>query len=117
MISMTPQARAIAAFSLAVLLIPGYLNRLVLAAFFAVGADVPGGKTAHFVLSLLTVVLAAAVLWLAHTAAEAGGATWETSLAQAARLIAVIGVVIAVLATIAVLTNDGQFFGTLSLSF
>jgi len=117
MLTLTPQARAIAAFSLAVLLIPGYLNRLVLAAYLVTGADMPGGRTGHFVLSLLTVVLAAGVLWLAHSAAEGGGATWDTSLAQAARLIALLGVAIAVLATIAVLTNDAPFFGTLSLSF
>ena len=43
MITMTPQARAIAAFTLGVLLIPGYLNRLAMAAYLAAGGDLPSG--------------------------------------------------------------------------
>ena len=115
MLTLSPQARAIAAFSLAVLVVSGYLNRLAFAAYAVSGGDLPGGKASRFVLSLLTVVIAAGVLWLAQTAAEGEGAAWETSLAQAARLIAVIGLIIAVLATIAVLTNNGPYFGTFSL--
>ena len=118
MITMTPQARAIAAFTLGVLLIPGYLNRLAFAVYVAVGGDLPGGKGSQFVMTLLTVVLAAGVLWFAHAAVAADGAGWETSLAQVGRLLAVIGLVIAVLATIAVLVSDGPaFYGSFSLNF
>jgi hypothetical protein len=114
-LTLTPQARAVAAFTLAVLLLTGDLNRLAFALYAVTGADMPGGDGARLVLSLLTVVLAAAVLWLAHTTAEAGLPGWETNLAQVARLLAAIGIAIAVLATVAVLTNDQPFFGTFSL--
>jgi hypothetical protein len=112
MITMTSQARALAAFTLAVLLITGDLNRLAFALYAATGADMDGSDGARLVLSLLMLVLAAGVLWLAHAAAEAGQPGWDTNLAQVARVLAVIGVVISVLATIAVLTNDEPFFGT-----
>jgi uncharacterized membrane protein len=119
MITMTPQARAIAAFTLGVLLIPGYLNRLALSAYLAVGGDLPGGEGSQFVASLLTVVIAGGVLWFAHASVGEEGPGWETSLAQVGRLLAVIGLVVAVLATIAVLTSDGPepFFGSFSRSF
>jgi hypothetical protein len=115
MLTMTPQARATAAFTLAVLVLTGHLNRIAFAAYVASGVDLPGGDGARLVLSLLTVAIAVAVWWLAHTTAEAGAPGWDTSLAQAARVLALIGIAIAVLATIAVLTNDQAFFGTLSL--
>jgi len=80
MITMTPQARAIAVFTLATLLITGHLNRLALAVFAATGGDVPGGRSQQFVMSLLTVLLAGAVLWFAHQTVEgvprAGRPTW-----------------------------------------
>lgn len=118
MVTMTPQARAISAFSLSVLVLLGPLNRLALAAYVLCGGDLPGGRGSEFVLSLLTVAVAGGVLWMAHVAAQSGGPGWETSLAQAARLLAVLGVVIAALATVAVLTNSGApFFGVFSLTF
>ena len=119
MITMTPQARAIAAFTLATLLITRFLNRLAFAAYVVVGGNLPGGRSGQFVLSLLTVVVAAGVLWFAHHAAEAGGPGWETNLAQVGRLLSVIALVIAVIATIAVLTNNsaGSFYGSFSLNF
>jgi len=117
MITMTPQARAIAVFTLATLLITGHLNRLALAVFAATGGDVPGGRSQQFVMSLLTVLLAGAVLWFAHQTVEGGPTGWETNLAQAARFLALVALIIAALATIATLTNHGPFFGTFSLSF
>ena len=118
MLTMTPQARAIAAFTLGLLVLTGWLNRLAFAAYVATGADFPGGDGGRFVLSLLTVALAAAVLWFAHTATLNGPPGWETSLAQVGRLLALVAVVIAVLATIAVFTSDEPaFFGTFSLGF
>lgn len=113
MLSMTPQARALAAFTLAVLLIFGDLNRVAFAVYAAVGADVRSGDGARLVLGLLTVALAAGVLWFAHVTAEAGQPGWDTNLAQVARVLAVIGIVVSVLATISVLTNDdpwGTYF-------
>jgi hypothetical protein len=116
MITMTPQARAIAAFTLAVLLVPGYLNRLAVAVYTLFGGDVTSDRTSQFVLSLLTVVVAVGVLWLTQTAVQGAGDGWETGLAQAARLVAMVGLVIAVLATVAVLTNGSSlFFGSFSL--
>lgn len=113
---MTPQARAVAAFTLAVLLLTGTLNRLPYAAFALTGADFPGGEGSRLVLGLLTVILAGGVLWLAHTAAKDGPPGWETNLAQVARLLALIGLAIAALATLAVFTNQEQaFFGSFSL--
>jgi hypothetical protein len=116
MSEMTPQAKSLAAFSLSVLLLTGFLDRLAVAAYVATGADASGGQTGQLVLGLLNIVLAAGVLWLAHTATQTGGPGWETGLAQAARLLAVIGVAIAVLATIAVLTNNNyHLYGPISL--
>ncbi len=118
MLTMTPQARAISAFSLALLVLTGYLNRLAFAAFVATGVDVPGGKGTQFAMSLLTVVVAGAVLWFTHVVAEAGGPGWDTNLAQAGRLIAAIGLVVAVLATLGTLTSgDTAFYGSFSLHF
>jgi uncharacterized membrane protein len=115
MITLTPQARAVAAFTLAVLLITGDLNRVAFAVYSAFGGDGQSGEGARLVLGLLTVVLAAGVLWLAHTSAEAGQPGWDTNLAQVARVLAVIAIVISVLATIAALTNDDPFAGYFSL--
>jgi hypothetical protein len=106
MLTLTPQARAIAAFTLSVLVVTGYLNRLAFAAFMVAGGDIPGARSGRLVLSLLTVLIAAAVFWLARTALQDAAPGWETSLAQVDRLVAVIGLVIAAPATLAVLTND-----------
>lgn len=116
MITMTPQARSLAAFTVATLLLTGHLNRLALAAFVASGQSLPQSQGGQFALSLLTVVLAGAVLWFAHASAAAGDDGWVTTLAQAAKLLAVLALVVAVLASIGVLTSSGQaFYGTFSL--
>ncbi len=112
MLTMTPQARTVAAFTLAVLLVMGDLNRVAFAVYAAAGAGVQSGEGARLVLSLLTLALAVGVLWFAHATAEASQPGWDTNLAQVARVLAVIGIVISVLATIAVLTNDEPFSGT-----
>jgi hypothetical protein len=84
----------------------------------AFGQSLPQDRTDQFVLSLLTVGLAAAVVWFAHSAAETGAAGWETSMSQAARLLALVGLVIAVPATIGTLTSEGHaFYGSFSLGF
>lgn len=117
MTTMTPQARAIAVFTLGTLLLTGHLNRLALAAYAASGSDIPGGRGQQFAMSLLTVLLAAAVLWFARQTVAEAPPGWAAGLAQAGGFLALIGLVIAVLATIATLTNHGPFFGTFSLSF
>ena len=117
MTTMTPQARAITVFTLGTLLLTGHLNRLALVIFAATGADIPGGRSQQFVMGLLTVVLAAAVLWFAHQTVAEAPAGWETSLAQAGRFLAMVALIIAVVATIATLTSHGAVWGTFSLSF
>ncbi|MGY2876619.1 hypothetical protein ACVW00_003809 [Marmoricola sp. URHA0025 HA25] len=116
MIAMTPQARALVAFSLATLVLTGHLNRLAFAAYAAAGQSLPQSDGGKLGLSLLTVVVAGGVLWFAHMAAGAAGEGWETTLSQAARLLALVGLLIAVLSTIGVLTSsDGTFYGTFSV--
>jgi hypothetical protein len=118
MITVTPQARAIAAFTLAVLVVTGHLNRLAFAFYAVFGDAVPRDRSGQFILSLLTVVVAAAVLWIAHTAVVgAAGPDWHAHLAQAARVLAVVGLAIAVFATIGVGTSGEAFYGSFSLSF
>jgi len=106
---MTSQSRALAAFALAVLLVMGNLNRLAVVVYSVAGQDVSGGAS-RIVLSLLILAIAGAVLWLANSAAV-GAATdgWEQHLGQAARLLAWIGVAIAVVTLIAALAGHGPF--------
>ena len=115
MLTMTPQARAIAAFTLATLALIGWLNRLALTVYVTFGGDLPGSDGGRLALSLLIVALAAGVFWFAHTAAESGAAGWETSVAQAGRVLAALAVLIAVLATIAVFTGDQPYYGGFTL--
>jgi hypothetical protein len=116
MLTLTPQARAVLAFTLALLALIGWLNRPGFALYVMFGGDLPGGDGPRFVLSLLTVLIAGSVLWFAHVTAGAGAAGWETSLAQAARVLALIALATAVFATVAVLTNNSElFFGAFSL--
>ena len=110
---MTPQARAVAAFSLAVLLLTGHLNLLAGAAYVAAGGSLPGSDVGRLTLGLLALAVAGGVLWFAHTTATADLAGWESSLAQAGRFLAAIGVAIAVLAMIAAITNNEPYFGIL----
>ncbi len=113
MITTTLQARSVLVFTLAILALVGWLNRIAFAVYVMFGGNLSGGDAGRLVLSLLTVAVAGGVLWLAHTVAEAGGAGWETGLAQAARVLAMIAVLITVMGTIAVFTNDRtEFFGT-----
>lgn len=117
MLTMTPQARAVTVFVLAVLLLTGDLSRLPVALYSAAGGDLQGGDGSRLVLSLLAVTMAAAVLWFSHVTAQAGQPGWDTNLAQVARVLALIGIVVSVLGTIAVLTNDEPYFGMFSLGF
>lgn len=110
---MTPQARAITAFVLATMALVGWLNRVAFAVYVMFGGDLPGGDSERFVLSLLALLVAAGVLGFAHATAESGATGWETNLAQAARVLALIAVVITVMGLISVFTTDQTgFFGS-----
>jgi len=111
---MTSQARALAAFALAVLLVMGNLNRIAVVVYSIAGQEVTGGVS-RIVLSLLILAIAAAVLWLANSAAAAAVAGgWEQHVGQAARLLAWVGVAIAVVTTIAALAGHGPFVYSVS---
>jgi hypothetical protein len=110
---MTPQARAVAAFTLAVLLLTGHLNRLAAAAYVATGGTLPGSDGGRLVLGLLTVLVAAGVLWFTHTAAVEELPGWQAHLAQAGRFLAAVGLVIAVLSTIAAITSNEPYVSIL----
>jgi hypothetical protein len=113
MFTMTPQARAIAAFSLALLLVTGNLNRVALVVYSVSGNSLDGA-TPRVVISLLIVVTGLGVLWLANSAASltstTPGGSWDLHVAQAARFLAVVGVLITLLILIASVTDNGLFF-------
>jgi hypothetical protein len=110
MLTMTPQARAIAAFTLAAMALIGWLNRLAFAAYLTFGGELPAGDGSQLVFSLLGLAVAGGAFWFAHSAAGAGAAGWETDLAQAGRVIAALALVVAVLATVGVFTGDQSFY-------
>jgi hypothetical protein len=112
MLTMTPQARAIAAFTLATIALIGWLNRLAVTAYVTFGGDLAGGEGSQLVLGLLIVALAGGVFWFAHATAGSGVAGWETNLAQAGRILAGLALLVAVLATISVFTSDRPFYGS-----
>src|SRR5690242_17120330 len=97
MITMTPQARAIAAFSLALLLVTGNLNRVALV-LFAMSGNNGNGDAERLFLGLLIVATGLGVLWFANAAATLAstvpGGSWDLHVAQAARFLAVLGVVV-----------------------
>ena len=109
MLTMTPQARAIAAFTLAAMALIGWLNRLAFAAYLTFGGELPAGDGSQLVFSLLGLAVAGGAFWFAHSAADAG-AGWQTDLAQAGRIVAALAVVVAVLATVGVFTGDQSFY-------
>ena len=106
MLTMTPQARAVAAFTLAVLLVMGDLYRLVYTVYGIFGDTVPADEPGRLVVGLLAVAVAAGVLWFAHLAATSADAGWHVNLAQAARVLALVGVAVAVFGTIGIFTAD-----------
>ncbi|RNL81289.1 hypothetical protein EFL95_02705 [Nocardioides marmorisolisilvae] len=105
---MTPQARAIAAFTIAVLLVMGQLNRIVAAFVVAFGDSYPSGRGGAFLTSLIAVAIAGLVTFNAVSAVGllASSPGWENHLARAAVLVALIGLMIAVLTGIAAVANS-----------
>lgn len=109
MLTLSAQSRAISAFTLAVLLVLGELNRLALGIVLAFGNSYPDGRTGRFLTSLLVIGIAGAVTYFAMNASSAddAGTTWDTHLARASVVVATVGLLIAtVLAVGSVANND-----------
>ena len=97
MLTLTPQARSVAAFTVAVALLIGQLNRITLALVLLFGDAFPSGRSGQFLIALISIAVATAVLGAALSVARApstGG--WEMHLAQAAVVVAALGLAIAV---------------------
>jgi hypothetical protein len=106
MLTLTPQARAIAALALAFLLISGELYRIgnsIVAMF-----NNSFGQGQFAAASAISVVVGAGVLWFANRAAAGATETWTVAIAQSARLLAVIGLAMAALSLASGLLQDGS---------
>jgi hypothetical protein len=109
MVTLTPQARAVAAFTLSVLLVTGSLNRITYTVIGIFGDAFPQGRSGGFLAGLIATVVGIGVLALAMSAANQVSAGWEQSLAQAARVLAVIGLAIVVVTTFNSVVHDGVY--------
>lgn len=108
MLTLTPQSRAISAFTLAVLLVLGELNRVALGIVLAFGTTYPHGRAGQLLTGLLVIAIAGAVTFFAMNASNAAdaGTTWDTHLARAAVLVAAVGLLIAIVLTIGSVANN-----------
>jgi hypothetical protein len=107
MFTLTPQARAIAAFALAFTLVTGSLNRIGIALIAVFDSNL-GGTDHAVAVGVVTFVVGIGVLWLAGQAAAAtAGETWALGLAQAARVLAAVGLLVAALTLLSTLVQDG----------
>jgi len=108
MLTLTPQARAIAAFTVAVMLVAGHLNKIALAWVLLFGDSYPDGRGGQLLTNLVLVAIAGAVTVFALSAVNAVGTStgWEAHLARAAVAVAVLGVVMAVLLGIGAVANN-----------
>ena len=109
MVTLTPQARAVAAFTLSVLLLEGSLNRITVAFVGIFGDSFPQGRTGGFMVGLFAIAVALAVLGLAMSATSALASGWELNLAQVARILALIGLVIVIINTFNATVHESQF--------
>ena len=108
MLTLTPQARTIAAFTLAVLVVFGQLNKIAVGIVLVFGSSYPDGRAGRFLTGLIVIAIAAAVTFFAVQASNAAqaGPGWENHLAGAAVFVAVVGLVIAVVLTIGSVANN-----------
>lgn len=106
MFTLTSQARAVAAFALGFLLASGELNRL--GAALIATFDGNFGQDQLAATSAVNLVVGGVVLWFARQAARASTETWTAALAQAAGLLAMVGIGIAVLNLASALLQDGS---------
>jgi hypothetical protein len=108
MITLTPQARAISAFTLAVLLVLGDLNKTVLGIVLLFGTSYPDGRVGQLLTNVMLIAIAAAVTWFAVTTVAAGGAGtgWDSHVARAAVLVGAVGLAITVMIGIGSVANN-----------
>ncbi|MGO4258898.1 hypothetical protein [Marmoricola sp. RAF53] len=105
MLTLTPQARAIAAFTLAVALLTGQLNRIAWATLLVIGDVLPAGRAGQFLISLVLVAVAAVTVAFALNASRGPVDGWALHLAQAAVVVAAVGLGIAALAAVGTLVD------------
>lgn len=105
MLTLSAQGRAVSAFTLAFLLLTGALYR-VGAALTAVFDNDFTGRGHAAAAGTVTLLVGAGILWLAVQATASAPDTWTRALAEAARVLAVVGVIIAALALLSTLTHD-----------
>ena len=111
MLTLTPTARAIAAFALAFTLVTGSLDRLG-SACAGVVANLSGTISARTYLVTLDVVsLVAGVVILMLAPKPAGLDAWVAALAQAARVLAIVGLVITAISLLSATGNAGLEYG------
>jgi hypothetical protein len=107
MITITPQARAIAALTLSVLLILGHLNKLWLGFALLLGDSYPSGRGGQFLTSLVLIAIALAVganaVAASRASATSGG--WDAHVAGAAIAVAAVGILIAVVLGLGAVVN------------
>lgn len=109
MITMTPQARAMAVFTVAVALLLGQLSRISLGIVLLLGNAFPSGRGGQLVVALLQLAVAGAVVLVALALARATGPGWPADLAQAAVLVAAVAfAMIAVVGIGAVAQGSGS---------
>ncbi len=107
MLTLTPQARALAAFALAVLLVQGSLLRSASAVIDLFGDTFPQDRWGVLLAGLIGIAIDVAIFLLARSAARPDGG-WESHLAQAALVLALVGLVMEVLAIISGLAYPGE---------
>lgn len=113
MITLTPQARAIAAFAVSFALVAGYLNRIGFALTLLFANGLPSGRGGTLIAGLFTIAVAAGVLWFTSMVARQETPGWERHLSQAAVVLAALGTAIAVMVTIgAVAHGDAALPGS-----
>jgi len=117
MLTLTPQARAIATFALAFMLVTGTMGRVGLSIALVLS---PHGnlspKTVAVIIALVSAAIGIAVTVIANQAVPRLEPGWSQALAQAAILLAVIGTGIAALDLLSSLLGDGMrpgyYFGS-----
>lgn len=95
MLTLTPQARAISAITVAFMLVTGSLDHLGVAVIGVFGTDVTTRTHAQLILVVMLVVAVLVLLFARSTSNAADG--WAQATAQAASLLSVLALAIIVL--------------------
>lgn len=110
MLTLTPQARALASFALAIMLLQGPLLRVAGSIIGLFGDSFPDGRGGTALAGLIGIAICLGVILLARSSAGPGGG-WEMHVAQGALLIAAIALGLESLATVDLLIYpDGSGF-------